>query len=201
MNLSKFSHTTVIQPQTTNLPGNGHTLEVEQRPAIDEQVAYALATLSRGAQANDRVSIRDHNGDDNPPGNHAYQGMPIDTSHLDDARLHTFNGNPSNQMQAAAPVTERLGQPHPDPSNYMSASDQSHSHNPPIHVQVALGVQVPFQESYKSRDMQTAVGGTRTENEQHHQTHQPQIISSNAPIQDYLGMCIILTIQVLLLIV
>jgi hypothetical protein len=134
LNSSTPSHTRVAEPQTTNPSGNGHTLEIDQSRDTDEQVAYALATLSRGAQANDQVSIQDHNGDDIPPENHAYRVMPTDTSHLNNARLNTFNGILSNQMQAATPGTERLGQPHPDPSNLMSASDQTCSYDPSIHT-------------------------------------------------------------------
>lgn len=73
--------------------------------------------------------------------------------------------------------------------------------DPSIHAQVPLGIQAPFQESFNSQDVQTAVGGmgSQTGNEQHHQTHQPRAISSNGPSQNYLGLCIIITVEVLLL--
>lgn len=61
MKLSTSSLTTVIGPQTTNLLGNRHTFEVDQRHDADEQVACAPATLSRGDQANDGVFMRDDN--------------------------------------------------------------------------------------------------------------------------------------------
>jgi hypothetical protein len=124
---------------------------------------------------------QDHNGDDFPPGHHAYRGMPTDASHLDEIRSDTFNGNPSNQMQGAAPGIERLDQPYPNPSNLMSASNQSRSYDPSIHMRVPPGVQAPFQESYNSRHVQTAVGGMLPQegNEKHRQTHQGPISSEN----------------------
>jgi hypothetical protein len=72
------SLTTVAEPQITNPLGNGHTLEVDNRRYTDEQVAYTLTTLSHYAQANNQVSIYNHDSDDIPPENQTYRGMPTD---------------------------------------------------------------------------------------------------------------------------